>query len=712
MNILDDLSAPQKEAVTHIKGPLLIIAGAGSGKTRVVTRRIAYLIESGISPWNILAITFTNKAAGEMLERTRQLVDSKHLWISTFHSFCARILRRYAASLGFTERFSIFDTLDTFKAVKDVMAALNLDTTHWKPDGIAQTISLHKNKLISPQEARTASAGYYFEVASNVYERYQKYLFENNAMDFDDLLVNMVKLIREYPDILSELQERFEYILIDEYQDTNHAQYLIAKLLADKNRNICATGDPDQSIYGWRGADINNILDFEKDYPNCTTIKLEQNYRSSKRILRAASSVVKRNVKRKEKRLWTNNEDGELLRLFKVHDEEDEASAVADEIRNLRDEKGLSLNQIAVFFRINALSRAFEMAFIRQGIPYVLVAGVEFFSRKEIKDVLAYLRMALNLKDNVSFKRIINTPPRGIGVKTVERIAEYAAGKGLSLAEASFGVDKIESIPAAAKAKIKVFNETLLEIMDAPSSPVKDVVEKVLEKSRYLDYLSNSARQRSDEQLENVMELVNAATVYDELHKDGSLEGFLEEASLTSDIDKWDRNADAVSLMTLHAAKGLEFDTVFLIGFEENILPYSRSDDEFTDVEEERRLCHVGMTRAKKRLYISMCNYRMRYGRSTLQMPSRFFNEIPQELIKTEKAIVEEPFDSSEKENEHRDIGFDVGDLVRSPYFGLGRVVSVSGSGPMARVRVDFNTGGQKNLVLAYANLQKSQIKY
>jgi len=714
MNMLENLSEPQKEAVTHIEGPLLVIAGAGSGKTRVITHRIAYLVSRGISPWNILAITFTNKAAEEMLTRTQSMVDIGHLWISTFHSFCARILRQYAQALGFTDRFSIFDSVDTQRAIRAVMTDLNLDTATWKPDRIADTISLHKSRLELPDDLKDHSSGYYFDIARKVYAAYQRYLKKNNAMDFDDLLVNTVKLMDEHKEVLNELQERFEYILIDEYQDTNRPQYLIAKRLASRHRNICATGDPDQSIYGWRGANLENILNFEKDYPDCRTITLEENYRSTKTILKAASSVVKHNVNRKEKTLYTRSDEGEKIRLIKAHDEIDEAAAIADEIRYLHQEKGKSLKDIAVFFRTNALSRAIETELVKQGISYILVAGVEFYSRKEIKDVLGYLRLALNLKDDVSFKRIVNVPSRKIGPKTVEKIEVWARAHGLSLAEAAFNAREIESIREATAEKIEAFNKVLLDIMDGPSHPVKDIIERVLEKTGYLDYLSKSSNERSEEQTENVMELVNAAGRYDELREDASLQGFLEEVSLITDIDKWDRSAEAVSLMTLHCAKGLEFDSVFIIGFEETLLPHAKMEDEVRDLEEERRLCYVGITRAKKNLYISMCDYRMQFGQTRRQLPSRFFSEIPKELVKIVKESEEEPPVAAPGQQEKQETahGFSVGDLVHSPYFGLGKVISISGSGRLTRVKVDFNAGGERNLVLGYANLKKAKVPY
>ncbi|MHC4307259.1 MAG: ATP-dependent helicase, partial [Planctomycetota bacterium] len=628
MNILDNVTESQKEAITHIDGPLLVIAGAGSGKTRVITRRVGYLVEQGIDPANILSITFTNKAANEMKERLGEFLDLRGMWISTFHAMCSRILRNEIELLDFTKNFSIYDSGDQIKCIKDAMNELKLDTTNWRPSVVAASISNAKNELLSADEFAEYKSGYYNDVVSKVYTKYQKYLEANNALDFDDLLFKVVHLFKSFPEVLEKYQDKFRYILIDEYQDTNHAQYAITQLLAQRYENICATGDPDQSIYGWRGANIRNILNFEKDYPDTKTVRLEQNYRSTKNILHVASEIINNNLSRKPKSLWTENSEGSRVRIVHCEDENVESKEIAANISEFI-KNGNTHSDIAVFYRTNAQSRVLETCMLREGIPYSIVGNVAFFKRKEIKDVLSYLKLCANPDDDLSFERIINVPARGIGATTIRRLGEWAALNDTNMLETISRVQEIQEIKGKSSKAVKGFQDIISELRKLPTYPVMEFVKEVIEKIGYADYLVLSYEGDSEERLENIEELVNAASEYDASNPDGSLQGFLEEVSLIADIDKWDDTADTVTLMTLHAAKGLEFPVVFMAGLEEGLLPHSQSKDSDDDVEEERRLCYVGITRAQKDLFLIYTRYRSKYGQRSACVPSRFLSEIP-----------------------------------------------------------------------------------
>ncbi|MHC4139353.1 MAG: ATP-dependent helicase, partial [Planctomycetota bacterium] len=734
---LDNVTESQKEAITHIDGPLLVIAGAGSGKTRVITRRVGYLVEQGIDPANILSITFTNKAANEMKERLGEFLDLRGMWISTFHAMCSRILRNEIELLDFTKNFSIYDSGDQIKCIKDAMNELKLDTTNWRPSVVAASISNAKNELLSADEFAEYKSGYYNDVVSKVYTKYQKYLEANNALDFDDLLFKVVHLFKSFPEVLEKYQDKFRYILIDEYQDTNHAQYAITQLLAQRYENICATGDPDQSIYGWRGANIRNILNFEKDYPDTKTVRLEQNYRSTKNILHVASEIINNNVSRKPKSLWTENSEGSRVRIVHCEDENVESKEIAANISEFI-KNGNTHSDIAVFYRTNAQSRVLETCMLREGIPYSIVGNVAFFKRKEIKDVLSYLKLCANPDDDLSFERIINVPARGIGATTIRRLGEWAALNDTNMLEAISRVQEIQEIKGKSSKAVKGFQDIISELHRLPTYPVMEFVKEVIEKIGYADYLVLSYEGDSEERLENIEELVNAASEYDASNPDGSLQGFLEEVSLIADIDKWDDTADTVTLMTLHAAKGLEFPVVFMAGLEEGLLPHSQSKDSDDDVEEERRLCYVGITRAQKDLFLIYTRYRSKYGQRSACVPSRFLSEIPvgsvEEIDRTIynsyagklRSESTTGYNDSEGDDDYQydagDSDYDElpefqidesresielvsGDIVKHEIFGRGRVVKIAPSSDT--IHVDFNNVGMKKLASEYANLEK-----
>ncbi len=641
MHILDDLTDAQREAVTHVDGPLLVVAGAGSGKTRVVTRRVAYLIEQGVSPFNILAITFTNKAAGEMRERVEALYPVEGMWISTFHSMCARILRRHADRLGYTSSYSIYDTADQIACIKEAITTLGIAPDFASPREIAAYISKQKSAFLSAEDAKKAHLGLKKEAFAQVYAAYQQRLSELNAMDFDDLLVNLVRLFMEHPDLLERYQQNFRYILIDEYQDINHCQYMITRLLGEAHRNVCATGDPDQSIYSWRGADVRNILDFEKDFPDCKTVFLEQNYRSTQNILAAADGLIAYNQRRKPKRLWTENPAGGAIRVLFLLDEQQEADYIAQAILEAV-EDGLRYGDIAVFYRVNAQSRVIEEALRRAGAPYEIVMGVEFYQRKEIKDVLAYLRLCANPADEVSFRRVINTPNRGLGKGALAHVERFASEQGLNLLEAVCHPDIGQGLRAPARKGLAAFAKLMTELIGMPQTPVEPFVEVVLQQTGYLEFLEKEAN--AQERQENVKELASAAAEFDQQYGErATLTAFLEQVALVSETDDLDECSDVVHLMTLHASKGLEFPMVVIAGLEEGLLPHSRSI-EGDDVEEERRLCYVGMTRAKQRLVLTHAHRRTIFGAKQYMIPSRFLDEIPAELLDVEDHTQDERY--------------------------------------------------------------------
>lgn len=712
-DLLSDLSPPQREAVTHKDGPLLIIAGAGSGKTRVVTRRIAYLIHQGVNPYSILALTFTNKAAGEMKERVFKFFPNTDLWISTFHSTAVRILRREITPLGYNNNFTIYDEADSAAAIKEALKRLNLDPAMWRVPMLRHYISRAKNALLGPDDIhRMCSTVAEGRIIARVYAMYAQILKENNALDFDDLLIKLLELFNLRPDICQRYQEKFRYILIDEYQDTNRCQYLLAKILAERHRNICATGDPDQSIYTWRGADIQNILDFEKDYPDAKVVKLEQNYRSTKRILYVASELIKHNHRRKEKTLWTDAPAGEKICLIECEDETDEAEAVAERIAELR-RKGWKPSDFAVFYRINAQSRNFESALRNHSLPYVIVGGVEFFQRREVKDVLAYLRLLLNPSDTVSFTRIANIPPRGIGEATVSALKNWAQEQGLPIFAAIQRCEEIRTLSPKALAGLKELRHIYQRLAELPPYPVAPIVKAVIKTAKFEDYLRQEGLQ-GEERIENIAELVNDAAQYDEREPDGSLAGYLEQVTLIADVDKWNHKANAVTLMTLHSAKGLEFPVVFITGLEAGLLPHARATEEDRDEEEERRLCYVGITRAKQLLFLTFARTRTRFGLRIPSLPSPFLAELPQDALRHVRyglAVSDDSFASSTtaywSELEEDDDAIMPGDTVEHPTYGIGHVISLSGWGKERRARVKFRGIGEKTLVLTYAKLRK-----
>ncbi len=729
-SFLHDVTDQQREAITHVEGPLLVVAGAGSGKTRVITRRIGYLISQGVNPYNILAITFTNKAAGEMSERVKQFSSHKGLWVSTFHKMCSRILRSNIDRLGYSRDFSIYDTTDQLNRVKSIMADLQLDTTQWKPRTIVSSISNAKNKLIDVETFASTTSGFYNLNVAQIYKKYQALLKANNALDFDDLLIKTVELFKAHPDILEMYQDKLRFILIDEYQDTNYSQYLITRLLANRYRNICVTGDPDQSIYGWRGADIRNIMDFEKDYPDAKVVLLEQNYRSTKHILHAASSIIQQNKYRKQKTLWTENTLGEKIQVVYCEDEHGEADEIARLIRAFNS-RGVKYSEIAVFYRTNAQSRVLENSLRNSGIPYMIIGGVEFYQRKEIKDVLSYLRLCNNPQDDVALGRTINTPARGIGFTTIKKLEDWATAHSTSLFDAIKHVDSIPEITTKSASSIKRFSELISDLQQMPRSPVEDIIKRVVEKTNYFAFLRESGEKESNDRIANVEELVNAAHEYDINYSEGTLRGFLEEVALVSDVNELEETIEAVTLMTLHTAKGLEFPVVFITGVEEGLLPHSEPNDADEEIEEERRLCYVGITRAMKELFLTHAKRRMRYGQTNQCRPSRFLDEIPDEILdKIDKTNQEYSYNTYYSKNQSfqrissgDDLSIDTavpaaatqeepplfssGEVVRHPLFGVGRILEVSGSNEKASVRVSFNVGGTKHLMLAYAKLER-----
>jgi DNA helicase-2/ATP-dependent DNA helicase PcrA len=737
---LTDLNERQRQAVEQLDGPVLVIAGAGSGKTRVITYRIAHLIASEkAAPDQILAMTFTNKAAGEMKQRVVDLLGpfAWKVWVSTFHSFCARILRAHAEALGHKKAFSIYDEAESLALIKRIYKDKGIPDSQPTPGGAQAEISRAKEKLITAIEYARDAGDFLQRNIANVYSEYQKRLTSNNAMDFDDLLMKTAELFMKRPDILEYYHEKFHYVLVDEYQDTNHAQYRLVNLLAGQRRNLCVVGDDDQSIYAWRGADIANILDFEKDYPDCKIIKLEENYRSTQIILDAAWKVVSRNAGRMPKKLFTRRDGGDKITLLLAGDERDEAEAVVEKIRlGLTFDK--SPSDFAVLYRTNAQSRVIEDALRYRGIPYTIVGGVRFYERAEVKDVLAYLRLLVNPSDNQALLRIINVPKRGIGKTSVEKIDRLAAERGISIMEALTHPLEPLGIKGKAKAEIdkllKVFVDLIPEV---DKLPPKEIVIRVITQTGYLRALEDEATPESDVRADNVKEVVNGIQEYSERVETPTLAGFLEEVSLLMDIDNWDKSASAATLMTLHAAKGLEFDTVFLAGLEDGLFPLMRSFEDKADLEEERRLCYVGMTRAKNKLYLSMAAHRRRWGDFT-GGPSMFLLEIPEELVEAERynfwgeinrnRITSrsgyEPRQGAEfrqhqkqprREREDSAPRFEhyeyedllpVGTAVLHDKFGRGMIVGREGGGENLMLTIKFERAGMKKILAKYASLE------
>ncbi|MGM0602203.1 MAG: DNA helicase PcrA [Bacillota bacterium] len=710
-DILSGLNREQKRAVKHKSGPLLVLAGAGSGKTRVLTHRIAYLIDKHkVSADNILAVTFTNKAADEMKERVKKIAGSKNkrLLVSTFHSFCVRILRREAEKLGYKNNFVIFDTIDQKKLLKEIIKDKNLDTKKTKPAAVLNNISSFKNELKTPEEAVLNAESFFSKLSADIYEEYQKRLKNNNALDFDDLIMLTVKLFEDYPAVLEYYQQRFKYILVDEYQDVNTAQYELVKLLSDKYKNICVVGDPDQGIYGFRGADIRNILNFEDDYPEAEVIKLEQNYRSKENILKAAQSVIQNNFSRKEKNLWTDRGEGPKLELYEAKSEKDEADFVCRTAKELKKVASYDYNDMAVLYRTNSQSRSFEDMLMKYGIPYQIVGGVRFYERMEIKDLMAYLRVIYNPSDNVNLLRIINRPRRGIGEGTVSKLRDYAGKENISLYEAGMQADNITALTGVYLKRIKNFFEFMEELrQDQDKIALSRLVDKVLDKSGYRKNLKEENTAEAESRLENIEELFSVIDEYMKQSSDNTLGGFLEEVTLMSDVDSMEDEKTTLTLMTIHSAKGLEFPVVFLVGMEDGIFPHSNSLYERDGLEEERRLCYVGMTRAEDKLYLSRAKVRLRFGEREMNPPSQFLQEIPSELIKSEenkKTEVEAKEDNYTAKNPPTE--YVIGQKIVHPRWGIGIVISIKEK-KGTELKISFHNGGTRTLLAEYAPIQK-----
>jgi DNA helicase-2/ATP-dependent DNA helicase PcrA len=743
--LLDDLTPPQREAVTHVDGPMLVIAGPGSGKTRVITRRVAHLVTRvGIPPWQVLAITFTNKAAGEMHQRTAELLTERQgraLTVCTFHSLCARILRQYAERLGLPPGYSIYDTADQKRAIKQALNDLEINTKNFPPAGMLGSISNSKNQLVDADAYEKLAGDFYSRTVAKVYTKYQQILTRNHALDFDDLLLKTVDLFRGHPDVLKQLQDKYQYVMIDEYQDTNHAQFMIANALANRHKNFCATGDPDQSIYGWRGANIKNILDFEAHYPDAKVVRLEQNYRSTKCILALADSLIRKNTKRKHKDLWTDNERGEPVQAVTCNDERHEAHWIIDAFRKLHDEEKIAWGQMAVFYRINSLSRVMEDALRDAGIPYQIARGTAFYERAEIKNAVAYIRCIVNPADEVSLLRIINTPTRGISDKTVKAMQAYALANNVSIDSLLGDPLKLTAITTRAQSALAKFGKQLdtwrqaagfgteePAVVNDPiaSTTLRGFVEDVLRQSGLEDSCRNDKSDPDHERLANLGELVTSAQQFEqefelEIELDGGehtpslsekLLAFLERISLVSDVDAVDPDQGAVTLMTLHAAKGLEYPVVAMIGVEDGLLPHERANADAHELEEERRLCFVGVTRAMRRLYLTHARYRTVFGMSNATIPSRFFREMPEDCIEEIDATEDDTTSLADSLMQRSLAGreamqYPPGTLVRHPQFGLGRILDIHPTGSHTRARITFNTAGTKTLILQYARLER-----
>ena len=771
MDIFEGLNPMQKQAVEHMEGPLLILAGAGSGKTKVLTCRIANLLAHGVQPYRILAITFTNKAATEMKQRAERMIGAaaKDVWISTFHSFCARFLRReIEATELYKKNFVIYDTSDSQAVIKDALKQLELDEKQYTPGSLLNAISNAKNQLQGPRTYRKLADGFFQEKVADVYDIYQKKLRDNNALDFDDLLMVSVALLEEHEDIREKYQRRFQYILVDEYQDTNGAQYQLTKILAAGHKNLCVVGDADQSIYGWRGADIRNIMDFENDYPEATTIKLEQNYRSTKTILAAANAVIEHNTDRKKKELWTENPEGEKITTYQAVDERDEAQFIATTMMKQKTIFNVAYGDMAVLYRTNAQSRILEEGLMAARIPYTMVGGLKFYDRKEIKDVIAYLRVLFNPLDSVSLLRIINVPKRGLGQTTVTKLMEYAAAEDLTLFDVISNPELLAMIPgltARVKRPLELFTEFLFNTMAiAGNLSMDDLIERVLEESGYKKELEDDKKPEAKDRLENLKEFVGMAKEFMKSEEQPTLENFLAHISLVSDIDGADLEDDRVTLMTLHAAKGLEFPIVFLAGMEEGVFPHSRTLMDLRQLEEERRTCYVGITRAERKLYLTYARTRMLYGHTNANPPSRFLKEIPEEYLEqlvprrnaygfananaygasqrqgsmafrpnatgayggaaggtrfpgrpqsaleamqslAQKNVKEKPAAGVIRPD--MSVAWRVGDKARHGKWGVGTVVSVKGEGEEVQLQIAFPGQGVKGLMQKYAPIEK-----
>jgi len=716
VSFTNGLTDSQKKAVAHKDGPLLVLAGPGSGKTRVITCRVAALVRAGVRPWNICAITFTNKAADEMRRRVESMQIPSGAHISTFHSLCVRLLRRYAQAAGIRADFSIYDEDDQKHLLRQVLKSADVDAERFPPARLLGGISRCKNDLEDHVAVAARADDYYTKALAKAYRLYQQALDANNALDFDDLLLRTAFLLRDRPEVRRELGEKFRYLLVDEYQDTNHAQYEIARGLALDHGNLCVTGDPDQSIYRWRGADIGNILAFERDWPNAVVIRLEENFRSRPQILALADELIANNRRRKQKKLIPTRPDAGRIEFHTARDESDEACFVAEQIRRLIGQ-GATAGDIAVFYRINAMSRAIEEAFITRQIPYQVVRGVEFYARKEIRDVLGYLRLIANPKDDVAFARAVNSHSQGIGKTTLERLAIYAGDHNISLDQAAREARNIPAIAAAAQQKLAAFAALIEKFRRAAEGPVAPFIKTVFEESGYARSLEDGTA-KDDNAVENVGELISAAAEYDKTAESPSLLDWLQEIALYSDTDAYDAESGRVSLMTLHAAKGLEFGSVFIIGLEEGILPHERARDGTDDLEEERRLCFVGITRARDNLTITRARYRTIRGQFLATIPSQFLFELGRSEQDDggwqddgeEQQDAEEPDEPIAAHRRRSAPVFRVNDVVRHGIFGRGRVKQYLDLGDDSVVTVRFDSGQTKSLALKYAKLEKAKI--
>lgn len=738
--LLNGMNPRQKEAVLHTDGPLLLMAGAGSGKTRVLTHRIAYLIEEKeVNPWNILAITFTNKAAKEMKERVNAILASggEDVWVSTFHSMCVRILRRDVDFIGYNRNFTIIDSSEQLTLMKRILKELNIDPKKYDPRSILGTISQAKNSLQTPQDFAKMQGGYYEEIAAKCYAAYQKELQYNQCMDFDDLIMNTIRLFEEHPDSLTYYQNKFHYIHVDEYQDTNHAQYTLVNLLAGRFRNLCVVGDADQSIYGWRGADMQNILDFEKDYPDAAVILLEQNYRSTKNILSAANQVIENNSNRKPKNLWTENKEGNKITYYRADNERDETRFIVDRMQEEIRSNHRNYGDFAILYRTNAQSRVMEETLLKANIPYKMVGGHKFYDRKEIKDILAYLNVLANPQDSISFERIVNSPKRGIGPGSIEKLRSFASLHEWPLLEAAQNVD-LANIGGKAGQQLGAFGEMIQEVTQMiPYLTVTELTKEVLDRSGYLEDLKIQNTLEAQARIENLEEFLTVTQEFDKQFEQQNEEDadapeekltvFLNDLALVSDIDNLEEDASQVTLMTLHAAKGLEFPVVFLIGLEEGVFPLSRALMEESELEEERRLAYVGITRAEEALYLTNAFSRTLYGRTQYNRPSRFVEEIDQELLEIEgmrptpkktpvfakktaysykqpeTAVVPSKSATGGENNSWKP-----GDKVKHKKWGLGTVVRVSGTSKDLELDVAFPSQGVKRLLAAFAPIEKA----
>jgi len=721
MDVLAGLNPAQKQAVETIEGPLLIVAGPGSGKTRVITHRVAYLIKvCGINPHRIMAVTFTNKAAREMQERLEKLLGQAagDLTLGTFHAICARILRQEGGAIGLDSRFVIYDEEDQLSLIKQSLQELDLDPKQYTPKAIQSAIKYAKSRLLTPSDFAEQTSSYFETVVQRVYERYQQSLTRSHGVDFDDLLMRTVQLFNDHPKILARYQSRYLHILVDEFQDTNITQYMLIKQLAGKHRNVCVVGDPDQSIYSWRFADLRNILSFEKDYPDAKVAFLEQNYRSTKTILDVASAIITINSRRKPKKLWTENEPGVPVSVVQTYNEDEEAQFVISEIERLVDERVTTAGGCAVMYRVNAQSRALEEAYIRYGLPYKLVGGTRFYQRREIKDVIAYLRVLHNTADSISLTRIINVPGRGIGQKTLAELSGWAKNQDISLYDALKMVAKKTGPTFLSRATANLTNFlNLINELIAGSKEMKltALLNEVLEKTGYKDHVLNE--ENGEERWENIQELFTVARDYDDLEPAEALSAFLEKVSLVSDVDELDEKVDATTLITLHQAKGLEFPVVFIIGMEEGLLPHRRSMEDPDELEEERRLCYVGITRAQQRVYLLHTYRRNLFGGSEATLPSRFLQDIPRQLI-SGKGLWED----ADKEDEYTPVTrlysgsavkplsslkLAVGDRVQHAIFGEGIVINLSSNRDDQEITVNFDDAGIKHLLLSLAPLEK-----